>query len=124
MAKRQPKEKKGAALIPFILLALVAILGITLIYANYTRGVSEIDSFEDCANAGFPIMESFPEQCATPDGRTFTRQPSDTFPSRFNAQNTLCVNRCGDSTCAEVVCQGEGCPCAETPESCPQDCQE
>lgn len=33
-----------------------------------------IDSFEDCANAGYPIAESYPEQCFTPDGRGFTRE--------------------------------------------------
>ena len=32
-----------------------------------------IDSFEDCAAAGYPIAESYPEQCFTPDGRSFTR---------------------------------------------------
>ena len=32
-----------------------------------------IDSFEDCARAGYPIAESYPEQCFTPDGRGFTR---------------------------------------------------
>jgi hypothetical protein len=36
----------------------------------------EIDSFEDCAAAGYPIMESYPEQCRTPDGRTFVRDIS------------------------------------------------
>lgn len=33
-----------------------------------------------------------------------------------------CADLCGDGNCDEVVCQAEGCPCAETPESCPQDC--
>ncbi|MFH1751775.1 MAG: beta-propeller domain-containing protein, partial [archaeon] len=33
--------------------------------------ISSINSFEDCINAGYPIMESFPAQCRTPDGRTF-----------------------------------------------------
>jgi hypothetical protein len=32
-----------------------------------------IDSFEECAAAGYPIAESYPEQCFTPDGRSFTR---------------------------------------------------
>lgn len=32
---------------------------------------SAINSFEACAAAGNPIMESFPEQCAA-NGRTFT----------------------------------------------------
>jgi hypothetical protein len=39
----------------------------------------------------------------------------------------LCIDRCGDGICQEVVCQGSGCPCSETAipsESsfCPQDC--
>lgn len=36
----------------------------------------EIDSFEDCVAAGYPVMESYPEQCATPDGKSFTRDIS------------------------------------------------
>jgi hypothetical protein len=34
--------------------------------------VSSVNSFEDCVKAGYPIMESYPPQCRTPDGRTFT----------------------------------------------------
>ncbi len=33
----------------------------------------QINSFEDCVAAGNPILESFPEQCRTPDGRSFTK---------------------------------------------------
>lgn len=33
-----------------------------------------------------------------------------------------CKNLCGDGECQQVVCQAVGCPCAETPESCPSDC--
>ncbi len=36
--------------------------------------------------------------------------------------NGLCVDQCGDGTCDEMVCMGSGCPCAETPTSCPEDC--
>ncbi|OHA58281.1 MAG: hypothetical protein A2571_03440 [Candidatus Vogelbacteria bacterium RIFOXYD1_FULL_44_32] len=35
--------------------------------------ISEINSFEDCVDAGYPILESYPEQCQTADGRSFTR---------------------------------------------------
>ena len=31
----------------------------------------EINSFEDCVRAGFPVMESYPRQCRTPGGRNF-----------------------------------------------------
>jgi len=30
-----------------------------------------VNSFQSCANAGFPIMESFPEQCRSGEGLTF-----------------------------------------------------
>jgi len=40
----------------------------------------EINSFEDCAVAGYPIMESYPERCATPDGKSFTRDISGNVP--------------------------------------------
>lgn len=33
---------------------------------------SEINNFNDCLKAGYPIMESYPRQCKTPDGRNFT----------------------------------------------------
>ena len=32
-----------------------------------------IASFVDCAKAGYPIMETYPEQCRTKDGRTFVK---------------------------------------------------
>lgn len=35
--------------------------------------ISSINSFEECAAAGFPVMESFPEVCRTPDGRNFAK---------------------------------------------------
>ncbi len=37
-------------------------------------GATSINSFEECARAGYPIAESYPEQCRTPDGRLFVRE--------------------------------------------------
>ena len=34
-----------------------------------------------------------------------------------------CTDMCGDRICQQVVCMGIGCPCAETKESCPEDCE-
>ena len=34
----------------------------------------------------------------------------------------FCKDYCGDGECAEVVCMAVGCPCAETHDSCPEDC--
>lgn len=35
---------------------------------------NDIQSFEDCAQAGNPIMESYPRQCRTKDGRLFVEE--------------------------------------------------
>jgi len=34
-----------------------------------------------------------------------------------------CKDLCGDGVCQEIVCMAIGCPCPETPASCPADCQ-
>lgn len=34
----------------------------------------EINSFEECAKAGYPVGESYPRQCWTPDGRNFVEK--------------------------------------------------
>jgi len=34
-----------------------------------------------------------------------------------------CENLCGDGVCQEVVCMAVGCPCPETPITCPEDCK-
>ena len=36
-----------------------------------------IEDFEDCVEAGFSVMESFPEQCMTDDGQVFTNTEDD-----------------------------------------------
>lgn len=39
---------------------------------GYKRAThANINSFEDCARAGFPIQESYPEVCVTSDGKRF-----------------------------------------------------
>jgi hypothetical protein len=43
-------------------------------YQGHDRATdASINSFEECAAAGYPILESYPEQCRTKDGRNFTR---------------------------------------------------
>lgn len=35
-----------------------------------------VSSYEECADAGYPVLESYPEQCTSPDGQVFIRQLS------------------------------------------------
>lgn len=32
----------------------------------------EVNSFEDCVSAGYPVLESYPRQCKTPEGKMFS----------------------------------------------------
>lgn len=73
----------------FILVIILLLIFLPLSYwvlhtSNDNKGVDnpqisyeEISSFEECAEAGFPVMESYPEQCKTPDGRNFVRMFSE-----------------------------------------------
>lgn len=42
-----------------------------------TTVIDQIVTYEDCIAAGYPILETFPEQCKTDDGRSFTRELSE-----------------------------------------------
>lgn len=76
----------------------------------------KINSFEECTEAGYEAMypdcETCLPYCETDNGRRFEKKES-----------VVCVDNCGNGICEEMVCMGEGCPCAETPESCPKDCR-
>lgn len=57
-------------------MALILTGGFLYWYSARARreSLARITDFASCAAAGFPIMESYPERCATPDGRSFTRE--------------------------------------------------
>jgi hypothetical protein len=66
---------KNLPLLIGLLFITTLILGGAVGYlAGYEHGSQdEITSFEECVAAGNPIMESYPEQCRTKDGKHFTR---------------------------------------------------
>ncbi|MBA7621029.1 hypothetical protein ES703_28386 [subsurface metagenome] len=55
---------------------IVVILGGTAVYFTVFKSgetpTPDINSFEECVSAGYPVLESYPRQCKTPDGKTFT----------------------------------------------------
>jgi hypothetical protein len=59
------------------LLSILVIVGLIFWFGFYQYKRSaplSVLSFEDCVNAGYPVMESFPRQCKTPDGRTYAEE--------------------------------------------------
>jgi hypothetical protein len=63
----------GLAAAGIIFLSMIA-LGL-IAYPKSQMG-DDISSFDECVQAGYPVMESFPRQCRTSDGRTFVEQIS------------------------------------------------
>lgn len=57
--------------IVFILLTVVAVVGYLLYRQNK---LANINSYKECVAAGYPIMESYPERCMTPDGHSFVNE--------------------------------------------------
>lgn len=60
----------------FFLLAAVAIASGAFIFFQKQQQLKSINSFEDCAKY-YPVMESYPAQCNTPDGRHFVQELSE-----------------------------------------------
>jgi len=60
----------------FIFLLIIFIIVGTAVYLIILKQdeapVVSIDSFEECISAGYPALESYPRQCRTPDGKSFT----------------------------------------------------
>jgi hypothetical protein len=69
---------------------------------NGTLCVPPILNFQGCVNAGYPVMESYPRQCKTPDGRSFTEgeetcvSSNGTSMTLFEAKSIAINSECGD----------------------------
>jgi len=72
------KQKKT---IIIIVASLLVILGGTLFWYNtYNQKNKNVHNYEECVAAGYPVMESYPEQCAVPGGKTFTHVVTEQTP--------------------------------------------
>lgn len=50
---------------------IFSLLVLGIIAAACDANQNQINSFEECAKARYPLMESYPRQCKTSDGKTF-----------------------------------------------------
>jgi hypothetical protein len=64
------ENKKTALIVSFILVIIILITGSIFVFTDLNQKAKNINSFEECAKY-YPVQESFPERCNTPDGRTF-----------------------------------------------------
>ncbi len=94
-----------------ILVVLVIVAGLLLALSETAKQqrILSISSFEECASAGYPIMESYPEQCRTPDGRLFVNE--NAAPIQYENPNepsntglNLQANGCAVAGCSGQLC--------------------
>lgn len=60
-----------------LILSIIIVLGIILYFTSKQKTetlpqMQTVSTFEECKTAGYPIQETYPERCVTPDGKTFT----------------------------------------------------
>lgn len=66
-------------IIIFLIVALF-LSALTFVFYKLTNKI-EVSSFAECKKAGYPIQESYPERCVTPDGKSFVN-PDQVVPSQ------------------------------------------
>ncbi len=59
-----------------------------------------ISNFEECAAAGNPVMESYPRQCRTKDGRLFVEE----IPDQATSTSAMSANGCAVAGCSAQLC--------------------
>ncbi|MDO8551301.1 MAG: carboxypeptidase-like regulatory domain-containing protein [bacterium] len=52
----------------------MGVVGAIYLFGAKKDNLSEIQSFEDCFKAGYPVMESYPRQCRTTDNKYFVEK--------------------------------------------------
>ncbi|MBI2612768.1 hypothetical protein HYW59_03070 [Candidatus Kaiserbacteria bacterium] len=94
-----------------VVLTIVAGLLVALSQNRQQQYLLSITNFDECVAAGFPIMparttdgvqsggESYPERCATPDGRTFVNE-RQMVPS----SDEMTFNGCAVAGCSGQLC--------------------
>ena len=89
-----------------IVIVLAIVAGLLLALSNIAKRqyAPAISSFDDCARAGHPIMESYPAQCRTPDGRTFV---SSTYYVAED-EEPIVGEGCEVSGCSSQLCGEAG----------------
>lgn len=86
------------------LAAVLAVIALVLIQVapRVSMPQTNIATFEECAAAGNPVMESYPRQCRTTDGRIFVEEISNE-PIQ-NPNMPISANGCAVAGCSAQLC--------------------
>jgi len=79
--------QKKTLITVLLVVALLIVLFIYMKPKDITQTV-QVLFFSECAAAGYPVMESHPRQCRTPDGRTYAEE----LPEKITYDNASADN--------------------------------
>lgn len=91
-----------------IILIILIIWSVVFFYSAEEKNLDSIKSFEDCEKQGYPVKESYPRQCMTPDGRNFVEEvsePIDQVP--IHPLIKVSSPQLGETITSPLVVQGE-----------------
>ena len=90
-----------------VLAAVLAVVAIALMKITPRIGQMNprqvVTNFEECAAAGNPVMESYPRQCRTPDGRVFVEEIAQQ-PEESTSTDAMQANGCAIAGCSGQLC--------------------
>jgi putative hemolysin len=94
-------KKKISTLVIILVICVAVIIGAVIIGTK--PKFSTVKNFEECKNAGYLVMESYPEQCLTPDSKLFVQTVENNVldgpnvTKIINPASTFCVEDGGKS---------------------------
>ena len=97
-------EAKTSSLIGLAFILCVVVAALLYISSFGHRSVAAtITSFDECAAAGNPILDSYPEQCRTRDGALFINEHQTAVVASSSSQVTV-GEGCAIAGCSKEIC--------------------
>ena len=82
---------KNLSKLVLVIIPLILVMVYAYLYASRRSDIvpqPDIATFEECAAAGYSVMETYPETCRTPAGVTYTRVTPTQTPSPITISGT------------------------------------
>jgi len=90
-------------IIILVVLLIVIVVSGYYVFRSPRADTAVITNFEDCVAAGYPILESYPRQCKTPDGKTFVED----IGKAKGAVSDRALDGCYIGGCSQQICSDE-----------------
>ena len=89
-----------------ILIGISIVLAVVIFFVWNHKKIEapEVNNFEECLAQGYPILESYPRQCKTPDGKTFVED----IGNELEKQNLIRVQNPRPNTLVQSPLKIEG----------------